>query len=244
MTNTRRIGWLLAATLLLPLVATAQTAKSRSTVSVRELSIPSKATQDFQKGIDRLSKDDAAGSLPNFQRAITAFTSYYEAYFEMGIADVKLSRVADAEQALRKSIELSAGRYAEPLFALGGLLIQQSKFTEGEKMIREALSLDPTSWAGQYCLGWALLGLNRFEDAEKSVREALRLKPDSADAYLLLADIHGRLRDYPTLLHDLDEYLKLEPHSQVNDKVRLLREKAEQEILQSENTSARVQPEN
>jgi tetratricopeptide (TPR) repeat protein len=244
MTHTCRFTWLLAATLLLPCVSSAQTVKSRSTVSVRELSIPSKATQDFQKGIDRLSKDDAAGSLPHFQRAITAFASYYEAYFEIGIADAKLLRAADAEQALRKSIELSTGRYAEPLFALGGILIQQNKFTEGEKLIREALSLNPNSWAGQYCLGWALLGLNRFEEAEKSVREALRLKPDSADSYLLLADIHGRLREYSMLLQDLDEYRKLEPHSESNDKVRQLREKAEQEILQSENTAALVQPEN
>jgi tetratricopeptide (TPR) repeat protein len=238
-----RISWLLTAALLLPLIASAQTAKFQSTVSVRELGIPSNAAQDFQKGIDRLSKDDAAGGLLHFQRAIRAFASYYEAYFEMGIADLKLSRAADAEQALRKSIELSAGRYAEPRFALGGLLIQQSKFTEGEKIIREALSLDPTSWAGQYCLGWALLGLNRFAEAEKSVREALRLKPDSTDSYLLLADIHGRLRDYPARLHDLDEYLKLEPHSEMNEKVRLLREKAEQEVLWSD-TSAVLEPEN
>jgi len=176
------------------------------------------------------------------------FDSYYEAYFEMGIANLRMSRLGDAEQAFRKSVELSAGHYAEPLFALAGLLIQQSKFKEGETMIREALNLDPTSWAGQYCLGWALLGLNRVEEAEKSVREALRLKPDSADAYLLLADIHGRLHEYPALLLDLDEYIKLapqlDPQNAVNDKIRLLREKAEQQILESQNTSALVQPEN
>jgi tetratricopeptide (TPR) repeat protein len=244
MRYSRRIAWLFTASFLLPLASSAQSAKSLSVVSVRELSIPSKATQDFQKGIDRLHKNDAAGSLPHFQRAIAAFGAYYEAYFEMGIAELKLSRAADAEQALRKSAELSAGHFAEPLFALGGLLIQESKFTEGEKIIREALNLAPTSWAGQYCLGWALLGLNRVEDAEKSVREALRLKPDSADAYLLLADIHGRLREYPTLLLDLDEYLRLEPHSELNDKVRLLRENAEQQILESENTSALIQSSN
>jgi tetratricopeptide (TPR) repeat protein len=238
-----RIAWLLVACLCMPLVSSAQSPQSHAVVSLRELSIPPKAVREFQKGIDRLEKEDASGSLPHFDRAIADFSNYYEAYFEIGIADLKLSRVADAEQALRKSVELSASHYADALFALGGILIKQNKFTEGEKVLREALNLNPTSWAGNYCLGWALFGLNRFQDAEKSVREALRLKSDSADAYLLLADIHGHLHDFSTLLQDLDEYLKLEPNGPINDKIRSLRGIAEQAILESQNTSAAVQPE-
>ena len=244
MRHMRRIVRLLAVSLLLPLLSSAQSAKPRSTVSVRDLSIPAQATQQFQKGVERLAKNDAAGSLPHFERAIANFGSYYEAYFEMGMAELKLSRAADAEQALRKSIELSAGHYAEPLFALGAILVQQSRLAEGETILRQALSLDSTSWAGQYCLGWALLGLNRIDDAEKSVREALRLKPDSADSYLLLADIHGRRHDYSAILLDLDAYLRFEPNGAMSEKVRALREKAEQQISLSEATAALVPSEN
>jgi len=228
--------------LCMPLVSSAQSPKSRAVVSVRELSIPSKAVREFQKGIERLARDDAGGSLPHFQRAATEFSNYYEAYFEIGIADLKLSRFADAEQAFRKSIELSSGHYADPLFALGGILIKQNKFIDGEKVLREALDLDPTSWAGNYCMGWALFGLNRFQDAEKSVLEALRWKPDSSEAYLLLADIHGRLHDYSTLVTDLDAYLKLEPNSPISGKIRSLQEKAGQAILESRNDSALAVP--
>jgi tetratricopeptide (TPR) repeat protein len=241
--NRLRIASLWVACICMPLVSSAQSPTPRAVVSIRELSIPPKAVREFQKGIDRLAKEDASGSLPHFEQAIAGFSNYYEAYFEIGIAYLKLSRIADAEQALRKSVEMSAGHYADPLFALGGILIKQNKFTEGEKVLREALNLNPNSWAGNFCLGWALFGLNRFQDAEKSVREALRWKNDSPDAYLLLADIHGRLHDYSTLLQDLDEYLKLEPNGLIDEKVRSLREKAEQAILESQNTSASVQPE-
>jgi len=241
--NRLRIASLLTVCLCMPLVSSAQSPSPRAVVSVRELSIPPKAVREFQKGIDYLKKEDASGSLPHFEQAIANFSNYYEAYFEIGIADLKLSRTADAEQALRKSVKMSAGHYADPLFALGGILLNQNKFTEGEKVLREALNLNPTSWAGNYCLGWALLGLNRFQDAEKSVREAIRWKADAADSYLLLADIHGHLHDYSTLLHDLDEYLKLEPNGPMNDKVRSMRDKAEQAILESQNTTAASQPE-
>jgi tetratricopeptide (TPR) repeat protein len=237
-----RISWLLLASLCIPLLSRAQSPESPHAVSVRELSIPPKAHHAFQKGVERLAKDDAAGSLPNFQRAVADFKTYYEAYFEIGVAELKLWRLADSEQALRKSIELSGGKYADPLFALGAVLTYQGKFTEGEGILREALDLNPTSWAGHYCLGWALFALDRLQDAEKSLHEALRWKSDSPETHLLLADIHHRQRDYPALLRDLDEYRKLEPDSPINDKVRDRRDEAEKAILKSQSPSSRVQP--
>jgi tetratricopeptide (TPR) repeat protein len=233
-----QIAWVLAATLCLPILSRAQIQKSQYSVSVRELSIPSKALRAYQQGIEHLAKDDAAGSLPHFQRAVAEFASYYEAYFEIGTADLKLSRRAEAEQALRKSIELSGSQYAEPLFALGAVLAGEGKYAQGEETLRKALDLDPTSWAGHYCMGWVLFRLDRPEEAEGSVREALRWKSDSPEAYLLLADIHHRLKDYAAVLKDLDEYLKLEPDSSVNAKVRALRDKAERAIVESQSAAA------
>lgn len=220
----------------------AQSPELRSVVSVRELSIPPKAHHAFQQGIERLAKDDAAGSLPHFQRAVAEFPAYYEAYFEIGMADLTLWRAADAEKALQKSIELSGNQYAEPLFALGAILIKQDRFIEGEGVLRAALDLDPTSWAGHYCLGWALFGLNNLQGAEKSIREALRWKPDSPDAYLLLADIHHHQHDYSALLQDLSEYRRLQPDVPVNGKVRALRDEAERAIIESQSASALDQP--
>ena len=49
------------------------------TVSVRELRIPGKARNAFEKGLQRLAKNDAVGSRTQFERAITAFPDYYEA---------------------------------------------------------------------------------------------------------------------------------------------------------------------
>src|SRR6202049_1370551 len=93
-----RISWLLVASLCMPLLSRAQSPDSRRVVSVRELSIPPKANHAFQKGLERLAKDDAAGSLHYFQRAFAEFATYYEAYFEIGTAVLKLWRTAGAEQ--------------------------------------------------------------------------------------------------------------------------------------------------
>jgi tetratricopeptide (TPR) repeat protein len=237
-----RIIWLLVGCLGLPLLSRAQSLESSAVVSVPKLSIPPKALQAFENGIDHLAKNDAAGSIPYFQRAIAEFASFYEANYKMGVADLKLWRLADAEQAFQKSIELSGSHDSQPLLALGAVLDFQDKFTEAEGVLRRGLVLDPTSWSGHYCLGWALFGLNRLEEAEKSVREALRQETDSPEALQLLVEIHARGKNHGALFNDLDEYLKVDPDSPASIRVRVLRDRVQQMLVESQSTTALAQP--
>jgi tetratricopeptide (TPR) repeat protein len=228
----------------MPIHSSAQTQPSQNVVSVRELSIPLKAQRAFEQGLECLAKKDAAGSLVHFQQAIAEYAGYYEAYDRIGAADLKLWRVADAEQSFRKAIDLSGGQFAHPLIALGAILNDQEKFAEAESVTRKGLNLQPDSWSGHYYLGLALFGLNRLLDAEKSAREALHWKSDFPEAELLLADIHGREADYHSLVNDLDEYLKLAPDSPSSPRIRALRESVHNLLygLQSSASFSEVQP--
>jgi tetratricopeptide (TPR) repeat protein len=225
-----------------PIYSSAQSQHPGYAVSVRELSIPPKALHAFEQGIELLAKKDPAGSLAHFQRAILEYSGYYEAYDRIGAADLKLWRIMEAEQAFRKSIDLSGGQYAHPLLALGAILDEQEKFAEAESVIHKGLDLAPESWAGHYYLALAFFGLNRFVEAEKSVHEALRRKTDFPEAYLLLADIHSRDKDYQSLLNDLDEYLKLAPDGPASARAKALREYASGMLYESQSSSALAQP--
>ncbi len=211
----------------------AQTPQSTYAVSVRELSIPPKALGAFERGLELLAKKDAAGSLQQFQRAISEYAGYYEAYDRIGAADLVLWRVQDAEQAFRKAIDVSGGQYAHPLIALGAILNENEKFAEAESVVRKGLALDPASWRGHYYLGLALFRLKRLEEAEKSAREALRVKADFPEAYLLLADIHSGEENYRSLVDDLNQYLKLAPNGPASAGVKALRESAQGMMLES-----------
>jgi tetratricopeptide (TPR) repeat protein len=236
------ISGLLFACMCVPFLSSAQTQQSSNVISIRELSIPPKALRAFEQGMEQLAKKDPAASLPHFQRAISEYAGYYEAYDRMGAADLKLWRLPEAEQAFRKAIEVSAGQYAHPLLALGAILDDQEKFAEAESVTRKGLNLAPESWTGRYYLALALFGLNRLVDAKNSLHEALRRKTDFPQAHLLLAEIHSREQDYRSLLSDVDEYLKLAPDSPASARAKALRETAQSRMLGSQNNSVLAKP--
>ena len=209
-----------------------------ATVSVRELSIPGKARKAFERGLRRLAGKDPAGSLVEFQQAIAAFSSYYEAYYEIGAAQVDLGHGSEAAEAFSKSIKLSDGKFAEPYFGLGLVLCDEKNFAEADTVVKTGLSLEPGSTMGQFSLSWAELGLGRLGVAEKAVLEVLRRKANFVEAHLLLVEIHRRQKNFPALVDDVDAYLKMDGTSAKSAQLRKLREYAIHRMAQAENKPA------
>jgi len=218
---------------LVPLHLRAQSWGSSFTVSTRDLGTPAKARSQFQKGLELLANKNPAGSLRYFERAAAQFRGYYEAYEKIGEANLQMLRVDEAEQAFRKSIEMSNWRYPTALFALGALLEYREKFAEAEDVILQGLVLDPNSWPGYFYLARAQYDLGRWPEAELSVRKALQIKPDSKESVGLLADIHGRERDFRAMAEDLDDYAKLDPDTLAGVTARELRDRALRMIAES-----------
>jgi tetratricopeptide (TPR) repeat protein len=210
---------------------------SSYTVSVRELKIPGKARSELQKGLERVAKDDPAGGLSHFTKATQVFPGYFEAYYDIGTAEITLGHNDEAMKAFQTSIDLSGGRYARAEFGYGYLLCHQGKPAEAEKIIRRGLEMEDAAPEGYAILSEALMQLNRPDEAEKSARAALLRNPNFAGAYLALSDVAERKGDYFTEIQDLDTYLKLQPNGPASAQVRQVREEAVRML-------AKVQPQN
>jgi len=198
--------------------------QSDYTVSVRELKIPGKARNELQKGFERLTKNDPAGSLDHFVKATQAFPGYFEAYYHMGMVEMRLGRNEEAAKAFQAAIDLSGGRYAWAEFGFGYLLCQEGKPSEAEKIIRRGLEVEDAAPDGHVFLANALMQLNRPDEAERSAQEALLRNHNFADAYLVLSNVAASKGDYRTELQDLDAYLKLQPSGPASERVRQVRE--------------------
>ena len=218
--------------------ATDQPELRSATVSVRELSIPRKAHEYMLKGVNLLyDKNDFHGSIEQFQRAIKEYPGYYEAAAQMAVAYLDLGDTANAEEQLKKSIDVSQQHYSDAYFALAGLYVDDKRFAEAEPIARKGVELDDSSWKGHFELACALFGLNRPADAESEAKAAAGREPHGADTHLLLANIHIRLHDYPAVLDDADAYLKLEPNGEHAEQARHVREQV-QSLLHKEQTES------
>ena len=219
--------------------------KSDGIISAHQLSVPHKAHDEFDKGISLLyGKSDYQGALTQFQRAIKDFPKYYEAYAEEGQAYLRLKQMGPAEEAMKKSIDLSAGQYSDALFMLSALLADLGRYEEAATIARRVIKVDPASWQGPFELARALSGLKQQEEAEKSATQARDMKPDNPLVYLILANIHIQQRNYPALLKDLDAYLKLVPNGPEADQARKTQDQlqaAMQETNKQENPQADAQ---
>ena len=212
--------------------ATAHNERSSYTVSTRELKIPSKARNEYAKGMGSLAKQDLAGSADHFMKAAQAFPDYYEAFYHFGVVRMRQGRSGEALSAFQKAIDLSGGRYAWAEFGIGYLQYLEGKSEEAVTTLRRGLEVDANSPEGYLFLAMALLRLNRLDEAEKSAREALLRNPNLAQAYLVLSDAYGRRQEYLAQLQGLEAYLKLEPNGAENGSVRRACEVVKQRLAE------------
>jgi tetratricopeptide (TPR) repeat protein len=208
--------------------------KPLSPVSEHQLSIPPKARELFEKGVQLVvEKSDYRGAVGQFARAIAKYPSYYEAYAAMGLAQNRMGDAAAAEAALRKSIELSAEKYPPAMVDLASMFNGRKRFTEAEPLLRKVIALDASSWRGQFELAVALSGQQRFKEAVSGAEASRDLKPENPQVYLLLYNLHIRTNDFPAALRDTGSYLKLIPDGAAADRVRRMQEQVQKAVQSS-----------
>lgn len=208
-------------------------------VSAHELSMPQKARDLMTSGKKKLYIDkDAQASLADFQQAAAAAPDYYEAFYQIALACLTLGRPNEAEENLKKAIEISGDKFGDAEIGLGTMMLDKGNFAQGEKSIRRGIELSPEAWLGHYELSRALLNQNQIEDAEKAALQARSLAPNAPVVYRLLSNLHLRERKYSALLEDLDSYLKLDSDSPAATRAKQIREETLQKLAADKSAPA------
>ena len=210
-----------------------------SRASAHEMSMPQKARDLMASGEKKLYSDkNPQAALTDLQQAVTVAPTYYEAFYQIGMAYLTLGTKADAEKNFRKSVEVSNDKYGEPVIGLASFLIDTGDLAQSETMTRHGLELSPNSWFGHYQLGRILFTETKVADAEKSAQQARSLAPNAAIIYRLLSNIHLSQKNYPALVQDLDAYIKLDPDSPAGVRAKEIRKQVEENISKGKLTPA------
>jgi len=180
-------------------------------VSVHDFNIPSKARNEFVKGMRALhQKQESTRSIAHFQKAIALYTNYYEAYTELGLAFLELGKMEEARHAFEKAIALNP-KYSRSYFALGSLLNRLKKYKEAELILTKGLEVDTTGWQGYYHLGVAYLNQGEAALATKNLYRARELYADFPTLHLLLYNALAAQGNYRRALAELDTFVRAYP---------------------------------
>jgi tetratricopeptide (TPR) repeat protein len=212
-------------------------------ISAHQLQAPHKARAAYEKGRRLLEeKNNPAASIPAFEKAVGLFPGYYEAYAELGIADYRLGRSADAEASLKKAVELSQGKYVEAFYGLADIYNTQGNYQRAEALARQAIAVDDSVWRSFFELARALVGLKRATEAETNAQRARELAPKNPRVYLLLANVHVLQLNYQAAVQDCDAYLELDANGPISEAVRVTREKLKNQTQSQGGTNSAATP--
>jgi tetratricopeptide (TPR) repeat protein len=193
--------------------------------------VPAAAKEAYQQGALSLKKDDLKGAEISLTRAIELFPDYYDALEMLGSMYVRHDYYDAAAPLLNHAVEINRNAW-HSFYGLGVSLLELNKRPEGLEALRRAVTLNPKSINASTRLGLELAKDDRFAD------EAIKLLTTTTqiagkrlpDAYLALASLYSKKRQYKEAADALNGYLIALPTSDQRENIKLkiedLRKKA------------------
>jgi tetratricopeptide (TPR) repeat protein len=135
-----------------------------------------------------------------------------EAEVEYHLGDLLLRsfRFDEAAEHLQKSATLDAN-FAPARVSLGLTRLYQRRPAEAQKILSDALALDPRNPLAHYHYASTLQAENKLEEAAASFRQAIALKPDLAGAHSALGRIYRDLRRNEEALEAYNQAVRYAP---------------------------------
>jgi Tfp pilus assembly protein PilF len=184
---------------------------SSSVVSVRQLSIPKSAKQEYLSASKKLEKRDVEGAVAHLNKAVAIAPQFAEAWNYLGTIHYQTKRFSEAEKYFRRALEAEPEAY-EPLVNLGGVLVTMEQLDEAYKYNLYAVLRRPKDALANSQLGMTYFGLGKYDLAERYLLEARRLDPGHfSHPQLLLAEIYIRRGQNAAAADQLEDFLRRHP---------------------------------
>ncbi|MGB8510456.1 MAG: tetratricopeptide repeat protein [Pyrinomonadaceae bacterium] len=215
---------------LRPKAGTASPAGRASVVAAEEIdpSVPSRAREQFRKGVRDAADDKPEGAVRAFREAIKEHASFYAANLALAEQLSKLQRYDEAIAAYRRAGELKPDS-PDPYIGVGVTLVTQKRYDEGIRMLRGIVEVDKNIAAPYLSLGYAEMMTGDYASAEKHLLRAYDLGKSSL-AHIYLANVYEQSGEPAKAVEHLQAYLKENPKTPNADSIRSAVEKLRRKL--------------
>ena len=184
-------------------------------ISVTSMQAPKPAKAAYEKGLAALLKDKPADAAKDFEKAVSLYPKYADAWVNLAKVRLASGAVPPARDALNKAMGADP-RLVAPYLELGLLAAKDGKWQEAARYLDRAVELDPADYAqAWYTDAVAHFNLAQYDPAEKAARAAVKLDAHNANprAQYLLGLALAEKKDYSGAAEELNAFIKLSPNA-------------------------------
>ena len=166
--------------------------------------------------LEAMKAGNHADAITKFNEVIAKVPNCGECYYNIGVAQTRLSKPAEAEAAFKKAIELNPNS-ADAYTGLANLYNAQKKFDLAAEASAKAAQLSGgASGAGgaeaSYNQGVILFNSGKFAEAKTQFEAAVKADPNMGMAQYQLGMTALNLGQIPDAVTALEAYLKVDPN--------------------------------
>ena len=195
--------------------------------------VPEQAQKSYKEAISNFENKKVEAGIVELQNALKLFPDYYLALERLGNELIKQQKYQDAQEIYKRAVAVNSRSYNGWYglsYANYGLKQSENAVEAAEK----AVSLNSNSVDALLLLGISQRLAKRYDNAEKTLKQANKFaKGKSSDVHwnLALLYVHN-LKRYKAAADELELYLKTQPNTENEEKIRKLikqyREKPDQ----------------
>ncbi len=170
----------------------------------------------LQAGMQLLQSGDVRGADKNFRSALALDATNVQANYACALASYQLNRLPEAEQFLRRAIQIQPGYF--PAFGTLGLVLRaMGNYAESIATFEQALAIKPDYAEAAFNLALAYVDINERIKAIDLYRQVLALKPDFTPALTNLGNLMRAANEFEQAFVFLEKAKKLMPNDATAD---------------------------
>jgi tetratricopeptide (TPR) repeat protein len=193
-----------------------------STVSLSSLNAPKEARKAYEKGTAAMSESKWAAAQRHFEKAVSLYPQYAQAWCDLGESLHAQSRGKEARTAWERALE-SDPKYLKTYLQSARLALEEGRMQDALETTGRAMEQHPIEFPGIYFFNAvAHFNLKQMDEAEKSVRQAIEhdREHEIPRAESLLGSVLANKGEFKEAIGHFKKYLEYSPKAADGDQVR------------------------
>ncbi len=199
----------------------ADQSNSGSTISVSDLKVPKKASQEMKKAMDAYSKGSLNSATAHLQKAIAQYPQYARAYDMLGVIAIKSSDRTKARNLFSKSMQVD-NTFLPAYVDLARMDADEQNYTASESLLTKAIAMNASNPDAMALLTATEFANKEYDKALADVQRthALRNHEQFAEVHLMAGKVLAMQNHPEAAIVQFQMFLQEKPDSPQAESVR------------------------